>query len=201
MNTRMSTRLAPVIGFGLVALSVGVFVYGSNESQARAAGEKTVDKVVKLAAAIKAGDKDAVKTQAAALAKVDLDEVMDAFKPRTKGGVGVGKKGSITPDGIELKLQAMGRDAPGAGVLAKEVDALEDMAYIIAAVAEVNLAKGAPAGVKGKGKDWDTWSQEMKDASTALITAVKAKSSPDVKTVATKINNNCSACHAVFKSN
>jgi hypothetical protein len=196
----MNKRVAPMIGFGLLALSVSVFVSGQNSGQARTALQKGASAdVLKLAAAIKAGDKDAVKTQATALAKLDMDEVMDVFKPRSKGGIGVGKdKGKIIPDGIELKLQTMGRDAPSAAVLTKEGDALEEMAYVIAAVAEVAAIKGAPGG---KQKDnWATWSKEMKEASSGLTKAVKSKGGAEVKSISTKINNNCAACHAVFKA-
>jgi hypothetical protein len=197
MNKRMSARLAPVIGLGLLALSVGIIISEQNESQARAVVDAaTNEKLQKLGAAIKAGDKAAIKDLTAALAKADVDDIMESLKTRTKGGIGVGKKGVIAPDGIELKLQAMGRDAPA---LAKEGDALEEMAYNIAAIAEAIQAHGPPKGSKGKKEDWAMWSKEMRDSSDSMLKAIKSKSSAEVKNIATKINGTCSACHTAFK--
>src|ERR1700677_3918621 len=150
MNKRVG---AGVIGIGLLALSVGIFVSGQNAGQARTLDADTNKQVLKLAAAIKAGNKDEVKKLAAALAKEDLEEGMAAFRPRWRGGLGVGReKGKITPDGMELKLQNMGRDAPSGAILGKEAEALEEMAYVIAAVAEVAAIKGTK-DAKGKA-DW-----------------------------------------------
>jgi cytochrome c556 len=192
---------ARLIGFGLIVLTLAAFVAGQNENTLQAAMQEVKGKeVLKLAAAIKAGNAAAVKAQAAALAKEDLEDVMNVLIPRSKGGVGVGRTpGKIIPDGIELKLQAMGRDVPGAAALAREAEALEEMSFILAAVAEVALAKGKPKD-KGDKKDWETFGGEMKEASAALRKAVQGKGGAEVKTVSTRINNNCAACHSTFKT-
>ena len=197
MNKRVGA-----MGLGLVALSVGIFVSGQSDNRALAAAQKGAgDKVLKLAAAIKAGNKAEIATLTKALAKMDHDEVMEVLKPRSKGGLGFGRApGKFTPDGIELKLQVIGRDAPSAAALTKEGEALDEAAYILAALGEVMAVKGPPLDKKGQKKDWAAWSQELKETGENLAKAAK-KGGAEVKSAASKINSNCAACHAVFKPN
>jgi hypothetical protein len=195
----MRTNVCLSVGITLLSLSLGIYLVG----QAWAGENKEVtDAVLKIAASIKKGDSAGAKTQAAALAKKieALEEVMDALKPRKKGGVGVGKVGQVTPDGIELKLITLGRDAPTPAVLGKEAEALEEMAYVIAAVAEVTHVM-APAADKGKKtkKDWLAWTADMREGANKLAEAAKAKGAQDVKGAASKINAACNSCHSVFR--
>src|SRR6185369_11522326 len=118
-------------GVGALAVAVGALMYGVGNAGDDAAVKAAV---LKIADALRKGDKEAAATQAEALAKKveKLEDVMNLFKPRKKGGLGVGKAGVVTPDGIELKLITLGRDAPAGAAMAKEGPALEDMAYQIA---------------------------------------------------------------------
>ena len=157
----------------------------------------------KVAAALQKGDKDGAKKQADTLAKKvdDFGEVMDLFKPRKKGGYGVGEMpGAITPDGIEQMLLKIGRDAPAAGTLAKNAAAFEQMGYRIAAIGLVAHAK-APTANQGKKtvKDWNSWSDDTVTGGLALAAAAKAKGAQDVKTAASKLNNACNSCHTIFR--
>ena len=111
------------------------------------------DDILKLAEAIKTDNQAAIKQLTKSLAKREYieDGIMTVFKPRSKGGLGVGReKGKVTPDGIDLKLQAISLAAPSGAVLGREGPALEEMAYIMAAVAEVAALKGPPEGKQKK---------------------------------------------------
>lgn len=189
-------RRTVLLGIGILAATLAVYL----TDRAVAGGDKALHgSIKKLAATIKKGDD--VKSDAESLAKKEeVEEIMEVFKPRKKGGIGVGAPGAVTPDGIELKLINLGRDAPSPAALGKEAAALEEMAYIVAAVAKVTHAK-APTSNQGKKtvKDWKQWSSDMHDASIKLAEAAKSKSASDVKTAASKVNAACNSCHSVFR--
>ena len=72
-------------------------------SAGEAAGHK--EGVLKIAASLQKGDTAGADAQAVALAKKveDLADLMELFKKRDKGGIGVGlKKGVANPDGDVL---------------------------------------------------------------------------------------------------
>ena len=200
-------KFAIVCGSCCVLLSL-YLLFGAGISAAIDPKVKTA--INKIAEALEKGDNATATKEAATLAKntEELNDVMHAFKPRTtkkKGGVtglGVGPKaGVVTPDGIELKINAMARDGITSGSLKKEGSALIIAAWQTAAIAEVAIAK-APMKDIGKKKraDWMKWSEEMKVGSKELAAAVKSGSIADVKTAATKINSSCNSCHSVFRA-
>jgi hypothetical protein len=186
---------------GLAVAALGVILV----AQGGRAGEnkEVVAAVDKIAEAFKKGSKDAAKQEGQALAKKteELLDVMDLLRPRQQGGVGVGDKpGAIIPDGIEQMLLKIGRDAPPPGTLNKDAGAYEQMAYRLAAIAEVAIAK-APDKDMGKKlkKDWITWSSDMRDAALELSAAAKSKSGAAVKSAASKLNNSCNSCHSIYR--
>ena len=197
----MSTQ-ARVWLMSVALLVIGAGVYLAEHG--RAGEDKAiVDGVNKIADALEKGDKATATKLAQGLAKKleDVEGLMSLFKPRTKKGLGVGPKaGVITPDGIEIKLLAMGRDAPSQATLNKEADALVRMAYITAAIGEV--AVHAPLdrdqGKKTK-KAWIAYSKEMIEAVPQFAAAAKSKSPNDVKTATTKLVGSCNRCHEIFK--
>lgn len=169
-------------------------------AQSRGAQDNpTRDDVLKIAESIKKGNKDEATKQAKAMAKKleGLEELMELFKKRADGGLGVGPKaGLVAPDGIEIKLVAIGRDAPTPATMKKEAEHLEEMAYAVAALAEVIHAKGPP---RGKSKDWGEWATEMRAAAGKLAEAAKSKSGASLKTAAAKLNDTCNACHSKYR--
>src|SRR3954468_22138862 len=65
-----------------------------------------IEPVAKMADLIEKGDMNGAKKTAADVAdKYSLGDAMNVFKPRAKGGIGVGKEGQYNPDGIELQIQ------------------------------------------------------------------------------------------------
>ena len=96
-----------------------------------ATGEKDLKVTVKkIADAIKKGDAAGAKKLATAAVKdkdlVDeMSDIMHMFRPRNKGGMGVGEKAGTNPakDGLEIALRDLGRDVPAS--VAKQAEALK----------------------------------------------------------------------------
>lgn len=152
--------------------------------------------VDKVAAAVKSGDMASAKKLAAAIGKKaeSIEDVMDLFKPKNKGGFGFGPGAT---DGIEKKLRDLGRDGPKA----KDVPYVEEAANRIVAISLI--AEGYTGNVKEtakkKRKDWEKFSQDMHDAGMALAKAGMSKAPAEIKTASTKVNNSCNACHSIFR--
>jgi hypothetical protein len=183
---------------GIAILAVGGLVFLSGQGNA-AQDPGLKDGVLKIAAAVKKGDTSGADKQAAALAKKveDLGDLMELFKPRDKGGIGVGPKAGVAvPDGIEKKLIAMERDAPSGSTLKKEADALEEMGYVIAAMAKTTKAKPV---AKVKAKEWNGWCDDLAAAGVKLSAAAKSQTAAELKAVARKINASCNACHSTYR--
>jgi hypothetical protein len=181
-----------------------VFALVSMTGPSYAGGGKDLGAAVKkVADAIKSGDKDGAAKLAKDTAKgiEDIGDLMHLFKPRTKGGLGVGSKKVVTndaKDGIEAMIRdfARGDGIAGAGKIS---GSLEETGYWIAAMAEISAAKGwdKDQGKKTK-KNWTMWMADMKEAGIEFSKVSAAKGNT-LKAVATKVNNACNNCHSVFK--
>jgi hypothetical protein len=191
------SSLARAVTFGMALLAVIALMAGDDSRRAygRQGGNAQKD-ILKLAEMLAAGKN--IAGDAAALKKKyeDLEKIMDSYKPGNKGGIGYGKK----KEGIELKLNAMGKRALAAGTLKGEKDDLLKMAYINLAIAEV-ASHYAPAKPKaGKGaKEWKQYTSDQKKAAEELIKAIEASSPEKVKAAANNINSACNGCHADFR--
>jgi hypothetical protein len=163
--------------------------------------------ILKIAALLKTKKEEGQKLAASLPKKYkydtlySLEGIMHGFKVRKKGGFGIGKTaGAITPDGIELKINELQRDGITATALAKQAEAIEEMAYISAAIAEVakHLDTKEFKGKKSK-KDFVALAERMADGSYKLAAAAKAKGAADIKSAAKVINEACNACHSQFR--
>jgi hypothetical protein len=130
--------------------------------------------------------------------------VMGLNRKRGKknGGLGVGRKpGAVQPDGIEAKIAALAKTAPSTAELEEQGDALVRMAQVTAAVAEVTRLKCEVRQATGllNPKDWDKWSEGMRQSSLDLADAIRAKDGPRVKAVATRLHATCTSCHRIFR--
>jgi Cytochrome C' len=154
--------------------------------------------VERIAAAVKKGDMDGAKKMAGAYAKKaeSVEEVMDLFKTKKKGGIGFGNKPT---DGIESKYREVARD--GAKGLSADASKYENMAYITVAIGLIAEAK-VPEKDAGKKlrKTWLQSSQDMQEGALALAKAAKSKTAADVKTAAARVNAACNACHSDFRN-
>jgi hypothetical protein len=190
----------------LWALSVGALTVclTANQSSGASADDETNKAINNVADLLAKGDMaGATKAakEAAKAANGDIEEIMHAFKLRTKSGIGIGTKANPgAPDGIEKKIDSIVRDGITPALLKKEGEALTRTGYVIAAVGHIAVA-AAPAKDEGKKKssDWVEWSKNMVKSSEAFTTAAKSMSAAELKAAASKIKQSCDSCHAVFK--
>jgi Cytochrome C' len=195
------------LAVGAMALAMGFwFLTAGNSGAANDKGDaRTV--VQNLADTVAKGDAEQAKTMAAEYAKDgDLEAVMYLMKKRenkgkAKGYFGVGKEpGSVQPDGIEAKIQGLGKKPPSQAQLDKESEALVEMAYRIAAIAEIAKAKPSEkANNAAKKKDWAEFAQSMRSGADELAEAAKEKKGPAIKAAASKIYSSCNNCHGSFR--
>jgi hypothetical protein len=132
--------------------------------------------------------------------KADLGDVMQAFKPRAKGGLGVGPTpDTIKPDGIELKFIALGKmKAIPAAALGKEGPDIAKAADVTKAIAGVTLLYAEKEGKKAPTK-WKQFAEDMQKAAGDLSAAAKKGDPAAVKTAIGKLNASCNDCHADFR--
>jgi hypothetical protein len=127
--------------------------------------------------------------------KDDLKVVMTVFKPRDKGGIGVGPKARA--DGIELKIIALGKRAPAKADLARLQPDLELIAHVSKAMAEV-----ADQYPQTKNQNmWKKFNEEMRKGADELMEAAKSGDPKAIKTAATNLNASCTNCHSTFRDN
>jgi soluble cytochrome b562 len=191
-------------GTVILALGLGLLTTGSGGAADDQAGVK--ESVQKLADAVAKGDMAEAKKLADEIAKsAELEEVMNLMSKRNpkapKKAFGVGKEpGSITPDGIEVKIQNISRKPMPANQLNKESADLTEMAQRVAAISEIAKLK-APEKDEGakKKKDWLEWADAMRKGADELAEAAKEKKPDAVKTAAAKLNSVCNTCHGTFR--
>jgi hypothetical protein len=193
-----------VMGTTVLSLAIGFLVVASSGAADDKADLRSI--VQRIADAIEKKDMDQAKQLAQQVAKGnDLEDVMHLMNKRDPAGkakvFGVGKKpGAISPDGIEAKVQNLGKKAKPQPEINKESPALVEMAYRIAAIAEVAHAKPPEKDEpKKKKSDWTEWSSDMKKTAIEMADAAKAKKPTDIKNAAAKLNTTCNTCHAAFR--
>ena len=166
-------------------------------------GNKLKADVIGFAAALKKAEKEGKKAGVDAkkvLGKSELAEVMDLFRLRNLGGIGVGPVAQANPtkDGIEVEVRSLARIVPPAA-LQRSAD-LEDMGYHAAAIAELAIVKGfTQYTAKRTKKAWIEHADEMREAAHAFAKAAASKDAAKIKTAAAKLNGTCISCHVVFK--
>jgi hypothetical protein len=198
-HARLLVAGLAVTVLGLGALTAGRLAGAEDKGDLKGSVQKVAD-------ALSKGDMAAAKKDAEEIAKgIEVEDVMNLMGMRKAGAkkavFGIGKEpGEIKPDGIEAKITNISKKALPAGQLEKESDALTEMGYRVAAIAEVAKIK-APAKDEGAKKkaDWLTWADSMKKAADELAEAAKDKKPQEVKTAAAKLNSACNNCHGVFR--
>jgi hypothetical protein len=194
-----------VLVFGVWSLTASPSLQAQDKKDKKETPEVKEAREAILKLADLASKPEELKKQAAAVAakKMDLEDIMTVFKPREKHGVGVGKPKEITPDGIEQKIIALGKNRPMAKMdLTKQGPALVRMGEITLAIGEV-AEHYAPKERKGDKdpKEWKRTNDDMLKFSKALIEAAKKEDPAALKAAAQSLNNSCAACHAKFRDN
>lgn len=185
---------------GAIVCGLGLFV-ASDLIRAADDNKEVKKAILKIADAIEKKDA-AAPNLAAEFAKkdgTDLDVIMELFKPRAKGGMGVGDKtGLVKRDGIEIKLQDLDKTTPTPREAQAESDALARAGYVAAAIADTVKGK-VPAEHKKKAKEWQNLSKEMQKAGIEFAEAAKTKKPADIQKAAKQLNDSCIKCHDVFR--
>ena len=188
---RQLTKL--MLGLAVLAMGIGAVTASStpgNMADLKAGVQAIADALAK-------GDEAGAQKLAADLAKTaSVEDAMHLFAPKARKGYGVGT-GVMA---IEAKLTNFSKKAPPKADVAKDSDALIQMAYRTAAISDVVLKK-APEKDMGekKVKDWTTWAENMKKGSLDLAEAVKEQDSAKIRTAAQKVTGSCASCHGVFR--
>lgn len=189
-NSARTAALAAALALG-VWLSAAADSNSADEKPAKPGPYNT--EVVDLAAG---------KGSAEAIAKkAELGEVMHAFKPRDKGGLGLGPTpGAIKPDAIELKLIDLGKMKKGLpkGDVAKQADAIAKAADVAKAIAEITDFYADKDGKKNP-KKWKEFTDDMKKGAVELSKAAKKGDGEAIKKAANNLNKSCNDCHADFR--
>jgi hypothetical protein len=131
----------------------------------------------------------------------DLGDLMQAFKPRAKGGLGVGPTpDAIKPDGIEQKFIAIGKSKKGLAKpeVAAQGEALAKAAAVTKAIGDVTMLYADKDGKKNPTK-WKQYVTEMQKGADDLTAAAKGGDGDGIKKAVGKINDACINCHSDFR--
>jgi hypothetical protein len=186
------TRLLVVAGFVLaVGLGMGL--------SARA-DEKEKNRAARVAVLEMAGNLGCDDLARQLVDEHDLCDIMDQFKPRTKGGIGIGK---VAPpgfrDGIELTIHHLANDKNGFTKYATDNYRLEliHLAQQAQAIAEINAYTRIHKGGRLDQAAYTRMNDEMKASAAELVKAATARDAVAVKTAARRLANCCLECHRV----
>ncbi|MBM3997836.1 MAG: hypothetical protein FJ303_27400 [Planctomycetes bacterium] len=127
-------------------------------------------------------------------------DLMAMFRLREKEGLGVGAKPgpNSARDGIEAMTRELSRSVPPA--VLKDIGALEEMGYVIAAMGAIVDAKGPPKGADKKAtKLWHEYAHDTHVTGLAFAKVAATKNAAAIKTAALKVNIACGGCHAFFR--
>lgn len=160
------------------------------------------DAALKVAALVKAGKINDAAKQAAGLKNIkpdpaakteqiklldgpiNLEELMSQFKLPKAGG-----------QGIESTLLKLGTDKKKMIPAAAMTDSLVNLAYLSAVAADLTEVHKVPKD----GKDWVTYSHDMRKGAIELAETVKAKDGKAAFVALGKLNTSCSVCHDKFR--
>jgi len=186
-------------GVGLLTLGVCFLAVArardDDADDEKAAAAASPD-VRKLADAV--GNPAALKKQADMMEKkYELKPIMWGFKPKDRGGLGVGS----TPAGIETKLITELGKKPLKNLPAQAADLLK-MTQVIRGIAEVTPSyAGKFTKTPAEAKTWQGLADDMKKGSDELEAAIKANDPKAVYKAANDLNTSCDDCHTKFRDN
>ena len=158
--------------------------------------------VLKLVDAL-GGKEDEIAKQARQIAqKHEIKFVMNQFKPRDRGGVGVGQPGAFHFDAVEGELLFLSKKGVPPDQLAAQKDDLRKMAELTEAVSYVAPSYAPKTDEPGKPiKDWVRLSDDMKKQSKGLVETIQGGDSTKVQGAARALNSTCESCHTEFRDN
>jgi cytochrome c556 len=183
-----------VLAAGIVVLAISSTFSACDEEEQKATKEAQQD-ILKLVDAKDKGNGDA-KAQVEAIHKKydELKPVMNIFKPRDKGGIGVGPKGK--GDGIELRIKAWGSKRPPSPTdlkrMANEIERAAKIALAVADVADLYVPKKDP-------DKWKKYNQDMREGAEEWAKAARSGDPAQFKKASNKLDASCTDCHGDFR--
>lgn len=173
--------------------------YSADDDEDKKVRKEAQEAVKKLVESIN-GNKSDVKSQAGAIRKKFdmLEPLMWVYKPRSKGGIGMGKDGA----GIEQEIGKLGSASSKAKLTPKKLaDMKTDLIMtgeLSRAMAEIAELYGDQFAKKNPAK-WKEYCKDMKKGSEDLIAAAKKNDAAKVKKAANNLNASCTSCHSDFR--
>ncbi len=191
----MKRRAAVTFAAGLLALGLWSVTAYSQDEDDKKANKEAQEAVLKLVDSMKSKQGN-VKSQMDSMKKKfdELKPIMWVYKPRNKGGLGMGKSGA----GIENELGRLsgpkGRPNPAKNAeLKKDLIMAAEISKAIAEVTDLYVPKKDVAKWKGYTKD-------MRKASDQLIKTTEGGNAAQVKKAITDLNASCTNCHSDFRN-
>lgn len=193
----MKRRVALTFTAALLALGLfSITVLRADDDDEKKDIKEAQEAVHKLVNSMN-NNKGDVKSQAEAIHKrfEELKPVMWVYKPRNKGGIGMGKTGS----GIENELARL------SGSKAKPNPAKDSMLKMdLIKAAEISKAIAEVTDLYAPKKDtakWKGYTKDMKKSADELLETVKGGANMlKVKGALLKLNASCTNCHSDFRN-
>lgn len=195
----MKQRTAITFTAALLGLGFWSITALSADDDEKKAGQEAV---LKLVDSMSKGEN--VQAQIAAIKKKfdELEPIMWVYKPRNKGGVGMGKNGT---DDIELTLGKIGNPRAKAPLTAKKLAAWKadliragQMSKAIAEISDKYAEQYAKNNAANVAK-WKNYNKDMRKGADDLIAAAKADDVGKVKKAANDLSASCTSCHSDFR--
>jgi cytochrome c556 len=187
------------IPFAAALLALGLWSmtgFSADDEDDKKAIKEAQEAVLKLVDAMN-GKRGDVKGQAEAIHKKfgDLKDVMWVYKPRSKGGIGMGKDGAS----IETEINKLGSASSKARLTPKKVAEMKDdlvkageISRALAEVTEFYVPKKNPA-------KWKEYTNEMRKGAEELMDAARSGDVAKVKKAANNLSASCTNCHSDFR--
>lgn len=202
-------RQLPPLRSWLIALTAGLCLLPRASSGDDPKDER--EAILQIADVLKKGEPKSARQLATAVVRKkglaadepgSLDDLMHLFAYRKKEGLGVGPKPeAIRPDGIEAVIEFLAEEKANSTrqfkQLVSEAEALERMAYITAAIAEVTIV-AAPMKdsiPRQKRERWLKLSKDMRDGALELAQAISKGDKVGIQRAARALNSTCIDCH------
>jgi hypothetical protein len=136
-------------------------------------------------------------------AYLDVSELMDVYRPRSKGGEGLAAVLQTTgplrkQNGIEEKIRYLVRKELKAEQLAKEAEELRLLGYELAVDAALT-AELCPKAQAARAAAWRRWAQETERAAQQLAAAAEHKEARQLQQAARALDQSCTQCHKEFR--
>ncbi len=194
----MKRRAGITFAGALLALSLWSLTgYSADDDEDKKAIKEAQEAVLKLMDSMKSNKGD-VKSQAQAMKKKfeELKPIMWVYKPRNKGGIGMGKDGGDIEREIGKVGSRTGKTSPKK-ILEMKDDLVKagEMSRAIAEVADLyanQYAKKNPA-------KWKEYDQDMRKGADELIKAAKGNDVNKIKAAANNLSASCTNCHSDFR--